>query len=199
MDAAGVHAALMRAVVALRSREFIDEVVIPLQRRVGTLWSEGHICPAHEHLLSAQLGRVLGWLADTLPVPPGAPEAVAVTPAGHRHEFGAMLAAVVAGEEGWRVTYLGSDLPAADAARAATLRRARVVLVSVVMEHEPAELLVELRALRDALDGTVHILVGGRGAAPFAKEVERAGARILTDLDALRRALRGLHPGEEVQ
>lgn len=195
MDGGRLHAALMRAVLALPLREFVDGVAVPLLHQVGELWTEGRICPAHEHVLSAQLVRVLGWLADAAPVPAAAPNAVAGTPSGQRHEFGALLATVVAGEAGWRVTYLGPDLPAADLATAVEVRSAEVVLLSVVLEEDdPAPVLGELRALRSAIGRVPRILVGGRGAENRRQEVEFAGATWLASLGELRERLAALRP-----
>jgi DNA-binding transcriptional MerR regulator len=186
MDAAGVRAALMRGVVALSAEGFIEGVALPLLRRVGELWADGSVCPAHEHLLSVQLSRVLGWLADTIPVSAGAPVAVAATPRGQRHEFGALLASVVAAEEGWAVTYLGPDLPADDLATAVRLRRASVLLLSTVMPDHSAA--AELRRIAEAVGAGVQVYAGGRGAGTAAGGP--ANLRWLEDLQALRRVLR---------
>jgi methylmalonyl-CoA mutase cobalamin-binding subunit len=195
MDAPRLYATLMGAAVALPSHEFTDGVVVPLLHRVGDRWAQGRITPAHEHVLSAQVGRVLAWLAESLPVPPGAPDAVAVAPRGHRHEFGALLAAVAAAQEGWRVTYLGADLPAADIATAAAIRGARVVLLSAVLEDDADALHTEVREIRAAVAESVTLFVGGPGAQAAAVPLRRAGAVPLRDLDELRAALNDLHPG----
>jgi methanogenic corrinoid protein MtbC1 len=195
MDAPRLYATLMGAAVALPSHEFTDEVVVPLLHRVGDRWAQGRITPAHEHVLSAQVGRVLGWLAESLPVPRGAPDAVAVAPRGHRHEFGALLAAVAAAQEGWRVTYLGADLPAADIATAVQVRGARVVLLSAVLEDDADALHTEVREIRAAVAEGVTLFVGGPGAQAAAVPLRRAGAVPLRDLDELRTALNDLHPG----
>jgi DNA-binding transcriptional MerR regulator/methylmalonyl-CoA mutase cobalamin-binding subunit len=196
LDGARLREALMRAVVALPSREFTEGVVLPLLREVGDRWAAGRIHPAHEHLLSARLAGVLGWLLDAIPAPPGAPEAVAAAPSGERHELGALLAAVAAAEEGWRVTYLGADLPAADVALAAQARRARVVLLSVLLEDEAESTLAAVRTVRAALGDGPRILVGGPGAARAAEAIGGAGGTWLGGFDALRAALGELHPGD---
>jgi len=92
MDAPRLYATLMGAVVALPSQGFTDGVVLPLLRQVGDLWVRGRISPAHEHVLSTQVGRVLAWVAESLPVPAGAPDAVAQTPAAGDNGFASVLA-----------------------------------------------------------------------------------------------------------
>ena len=62
MDGPRIYASLMRSLVIMGSEHFVDELVVPLLHRVGELWETGTICPAHEHLLSAALHRVLPWM-----------------------------------------------------------------------------------------------------------------------------------------
>jgi len=194
MDGRKLHAILTRAVVALSGPDFLDGVVIPLLRHTGELWAEGRICPAHEHVLSVQVGRVLGWLAETIPVPPGAPSAIAVTPVGQRHEFGALLAGVVAAEEGWHVTFLGSDLPARDIGAAVGARNAKLVLLSVVFGESLESLESELQGIRSSVGDGVEIIIGGQGARNARAAIRRSGARWISDYDALRFILRQLNP-----
>lgn len=197
MNGHALHAILMRAAVAMSSRDFLSRLVLPLLHRTGDLWSEGRICPAHEHLLSAQLLRVLGWLASAIPVSAAADTLVVATPSGQRHEFGALLAAIIAAEEGWRVAYLGPDLPARDVVTAVEALRARGVLLSVVMEDEEGTPsgLEQIREIRAAVGSAPAILVGGAAVAGREAEVDDAGGTLVPDLDALRAeiAAMGMH------
>jgi MerR family transcriptional regulator, light-induced transcriptional regulator len=192
MDGPRIHASLMRAAVSLGARDFMTMVAIPLLHRIGELWADGMLCPAHEHLFSLQLRRVLAWLLESLPVSDSAPGLVATTPSGQWHELGALLAAVVSAGEGWRVTYLGPDLPARDIATAAEVTRASVVLLSVVGGMARTALLPQVELLRAALPEEVLVLVGGQGAAPHAEELAAAGATWLPDFDGLGAMLRTL-------
>ena len=190
MDARNVRAALTHAVVALSAQGFIEGVALPLLHRVGELWADGAICPAHEHLLSVQIARVLGSLADTIPLPDDPPVAVAATPAGQRHEFGALLASVVAAEEGWEVAYLGPDLPAVDIAAAVEARNASVLLLSAVTGTDVGAATSEVREICALLPAHVRILLGGSAAERAAKAVRRPTLSWLPDLHTLRVSLR---------
>jgi MerR family transcriptional regulator, light-induced transcriptional regulator len=194
MDGARVHAVLMRAVVVMGAERFLEILVVPLLHRVGELWREGTLCPAHEHLFSATVKRVLAWMMEQVTVPGAAQVLVATTPSGHRHEMGAMLTGVVAAEEGWRVEYLGPDLPAADIARAVAAAGASAVALSMIHEEAEEGLVAEVRDLRGRIPGSVALLVGGRAADEHGEQLTRAGALWLRDLGALRRQLRTLAP-----
>ncbi|MFO7894033.1 MAG: cobalamin-dependent protein, partial [Longimicrobiales bacterium] len=103
------------------------------------------------------------------------------------HEFGALLAAVVAADAGWRVLYLGPSLPAEEIAAAAERSGARVVAVSVVdgedVDAERAGR--ELEALRTGLPPGVLLVAGGRRAA----DVASGEVTVVEDLDSLRELL----------
>lgn len=188
LDGPRVHATLMRAVVALNSREFIRDVVTPLLSRVGDLWADEAICPVHEHILSVNLRRVLAWMLDSFPVEEGAPVLVCTTPAHHRHELGAMLAGITAAEERWRVAYLGADLPAEDIALSVKLTGASVVALSLVYVRDRETVRSEIKKLRSLMPKSVMIVAGGAGAQ--SSHLEKSGAIFLPDFEELRTLLR---------
>ncbi len=189
MDGSRIHAVLMRAVVGLGLMDFVEGVVSPLLRRVGELWEGGELCPAHEHLLSVCVQRVLAWLLDTLPSAPGAPLLLATTPSGQRHELGAMLAGVVAADSGWRTLYFGPDLPVGDIAHAAETTGADAVALSMVYRADAPSVESDLRELRSRLPGGVFLFVGGPGVSPQRERLAELGVDCLADLTALRIAL----------
>ena len=197
LDAQGLREELMRAVVSLSAPVFVRQVVGPLLARVGELWEEGAMRPAQEHVVSTAVRQALDWLLGRYEAPADAPLMVACTPAGELHEFGAMLASVVAADVGWRVLYLGPSLPAEEIAMAAEQSGASVVAVSVVDgEQEDVERSGrELVALRGALPERVLLIAGGRRSADVVPE----GVTAVKDLDSLREILAAVGPPEEAE
>lgn len=186
MDSRGLENQLNRAAMALNPTRLVDGVLVPLLNRIGLLWSEGELGPASEHIASGVIRRFLDWLLNTLEPDPRAPVAAVGTPAGHRHEFGALLASVVLTEEGWQVLNLGPDLPAMEIADAVTRKGVQLVALSALYPREDPGLPAELRRLRRGLPEGVPILVGGPAAAPFADQLRAEGVRFLPDLQMLR-------------
>ncbi|MBD0321212.1 MAG: MerR family transcriptional regulator, partial [Gemmatimonadetes bacterium] len=164
LNSGALEAALMRALLALGAERFLDEVAVPVMREVGRAWEEKVLGIAQEHLATAVLRRVLGFAADAVEVAGQAPLVVVGTPARQAHEMGALLAAVSASVAGWRVTYLGPDLPAEEIAGAARKRGAQAVALSAVYPADDPELAGELRRLRSQLPPGVTVFVGGEGA-----------------------------------
>ena len=179
---------LRSAVFSLGAFAYLDDVAAPLLRRIGDAWHAGEIGIAHEHAASAVMRGTLEWLIESLAVPDDAPVVVLACAVQERHELGAMLAAGAAANEGWRVIYLGADVPAADIAAAARRHAARVVGVSVIAPVSSSATRSELAALRIQLPRRTALLVGGDGAASLG-ELDSGLTRV-RDLSQWRAALR---------
>jgi methanogenic corrinoid protein MtbC1 len=193
LDAPALEATLRRAAMALGATAFVDSFAPRLLVEVGERWHEGGLGPANEHLATSTMRRVLDWVIEAFVVAPHAPRLVIATPAGERHELGAMLVSAAAVQEGWRVVYLGADLPAAQIVHAASQVRARAVALSIVASAGRG-VTTELRAVARGLAEGTSLLLGGRAAA----QVENVPhARVLTDIAALRRALRAIRSVSE--
>lgn len=186
LDAGGLDVELSRAAAVLGAARFMELVVAPLCRRIGDGWHVGEITIAQEHMATRVVEQVLDRVIRALPVDPRAPAVVVSTTVGDRHEVGALLAATACALEGWRVTYLGADVPAAEIAGAALDTGARLVAVSSVYPGGSV-LAAELEQLRAALPSHVAIVVGGAGATSLNGTA--AYVEVLPDLAALRRRL----------
>jgi MerR family transcriptional regulator, light-induced transcriptional regulator len=189
LDGSTLHDLLSRALVVATPLDFVARTAVPLLERVGEMWEAGEVSPVHEHIVSVHVRQALGRVLDALRPEAGAPVLIASTPAGERHEFGALLAGIVAAARGWRAVYLGPDLPARDVAAAGAATAAAAVALSVVNECDGEALADYLVHLREALPAGVPVLVGGRGAAPHAAGVREAGALLVPELDGLDRTL----------
>ena len=198
MDGVAVHAALTGAVVSLRPQEFLGEVLIPLLHEVGDMWHAGQVGPAQEHTVTEAARRVLSWMLEAYAQPVSGPLIIATTPSGEQHELGAMTVSAVALGEGWRVAYLGPSLPASEIARAARRLNAAAVALSVVNDDVVESAAHEMCELGEALPEGVTMLAGGRAAEAGRAQLELAGARVITDLDELRRVLRTGVPAASV-
>ncbi len=180
---------LDRALLGLSAIEAVQEVVSPLMRRLGEMWAQGQVDPAHEHLATVIVRQVLVDAALSIGPSNGNQRIVIATPTGQMHEIGALEAALCAAGEGWSVTYLGADLPAASIARAARDRGARMVALSVVHPDDDPELVPQIEELSRALDENVVLAVGGDAATKHADRFRSVGAIVMNDFADLRDAL----------
>jgi methylmalonyl-CoA mutase cobalamin-binding subunit len=157
---------------------------------MGEEWEAGRLTPAQERVATAIVQRVLEGAIQFLAAPYDAPNLLLATPAGEHHVMGSVLAAAAASAEGWRVTYLGPDLPAGEISAAALAVEARAVGVSIVHVRDRDHLLGEMRTLRARLAAAVPLIAGGAGAIGLAAELRGAGIQVVQDLLGLRNALR---------
>ncbi len=183
---------LQRAMVALGHQGLLRQVVAPLAQTVGELWRAGDITAAHEHFLTAGVRVFLGNVAGQFAVSSVAPGIIVATPSGQLHELGAVMINAAAAQLGWRTTYLGASLPAAEIAGAAVQNRAIVVALSIVYPEDDPNLPNELLTLRRFLPAKVKILCGGRGSAAYREGLGRIGALQINDLDAFSQELDAL-------
>lgn len=163
---------LLEAAFFLDRTEALRDVVVPLLHEIGARWARGELTVAHEHFASHLVERRLLRLAEGWGEGAG-PLALLACPPGERHALGLLCFGVAAAGQGWRVAYLGADMPLEQVAdTAATLAPDAVVLSAVVAERfeENAALLAELGAQH-------RLLVGGAGAS--AKIARRARAERL--------------------
>lgn len=192
LDSERLDALLRRGALLLNTSAFLDELLIPLMTRIGEAWEEGELRPSQEHLASAVAARVTGWMMDVFEPPRRAPVVVVGTPAGCRHELGALAAAVVAASEGWRVEYLGPDLPADDLALAARRSGARAIALSLVYPTGDPGVAEELSRLRRELPAGLPVVVGGAASESYASILGEIGAVRLDGYGSLQAVLERL-------
>ncbi len=189
MDPRELEAVLTRGAMALTPPALVDEVLVPLLRRIGVLWARGELGPANEHIASVVVRRFLDWLMTTQEGGAAAPMMLVGTTAGQVHEFGALLAGVTAATEGWRVMVLGPDLPGEDVAEAGRRKGAAVVALSALVPGDAERLVREVRGVRGGLPESVPVMIGGPGAEEASRALRALGVTVFPDLGAFRAAI----------
>jgi DNA-binding transcriptional MerR regulator len=155
---------------------FAREVVLPLAQEVGDLWAQGNIPIAAEHLASEVVLHALkGGLRMARG---GGPLLVSGCLPRERHEWGLLATLAILQEDGWRVHYLGPDLPVAELAEAAWRLSPAVAALSssdaeIVRANLPA-----LSTFPGKLPPGTVAAIGGSGVEPHAKVLRRHGFRI---------------------
>jgi methanogenic corrinoid protein MtbC1 len=115
----------------------------------------------------------------------GARVAVSATLASELHEFGALAAALTTASRGWKVVYLGPNLPAEDIAETVHTAHAELVLISIVVNH--ARVASELERLVARLPEGVRMVLGGAGVASLP--ALPAGVEVFASIEDLSSVL----------
>jgi methylmalonyl-CoA mutase cobalamin-binding subunit len=192
LNGSGLRSVLEKGAIELGTYGLVKHVLIPLAHEVGELWQKGEITVANEHFASSMIRAFIESSSRPFALPENAPLLVVATPSGQLHELGAVIAASTAVDFGWRVIYLGPNLPSVEIAGAAIKSGAKAVALSIVYPQDDAYLGEELLALRRYLPAPVHLLVGGRAAKGYREILERIGASQLPDFDQLGERLEKL-------
>ena len=115
-------------------------LIQPTLNEIGRRWHNGEASVAQEHFATALIRVRLSSLLEHTLAGMDRPEIVAACPPGEWHELGLLMICLFLARRGYRVGYLGANLPADEFARVVARGRPKLVLVSAQTE-ETAEAL----------------------------------------------------------
>lgn len=124
------------------------QVLEPALAEVGARWQRQEVGIGVEHFASGFVLRKLGTLFNLSQPHIGRGPIVAACVEGEQHEIGLFLTALFLSKGGYRVIYLGPDLPIRDLCTAVSALDPSLVLLSASSEPSAAALIETVRALR---------------------------------------------------
>jgi hypothetical protein len=173
----------------------LDDVYLPILRTVGDEWAAGRISVAQEHYASAWVREQMLAMFHALGSgPQSGPRVVCAMAPGELHELGLLAVSIKLALQGFRVIWLGADLPIDDLVEAVRDARPRLVCLSVMMPTATDVVLSHGRRISAASEDAI-VAVGGAGTVGLEHE---SGRRLLfapafsgleTTLAALRRSV----------
>jgi MerR family transcriptional regulator, light-induced transcriptional regulator len=178
LDEDAAQSALDRLLSGFSTETVLREVVLTYLRELGDRWERGDASIAQEHFASQILrGRLLGlargWDRG------GGPRALLACMPGELHDLGLITFGLGLRDRGWRITFLGPDVPLDTLAdTVAALQPGAVVLSATT-----AERFASAREALRRLARSAPVWIAGAGARP------EIGVPLL-DLDPLAAAER---------
>ncbi|MEN9933709.1 MAG: hypothetical protein RLZZ387_288 [Chloroflexota bacterium] len=142
-----------------------DHVLQPVMRAVGDAWERQVLRVDQEHLVTSYCRRIMARLAlsTTLAPPsPHAPLLIAACPPGELHDVGLGMLADCSASAGWRVHYLGANVPIAALLSCAAEQRPVVVALSITLTDHLLAARSCIQEIRATYGPGIHILVGGQ-------------------------------------
>jgi DNA-binding transcriptional MerR regulator/methylmalonyl-CoA mutase cobalamin-binding subunit len=174
---------LLNASIQLSQSDLLERLIIPLITKIGEFWHGGQIRIMHEHMATAILKNFLSNLRNNYRIMETAPSIIVTTPIGQYHELGILILSVIAASEGLNVAYLGPNLPADEIASAAIEKKAKAVLLSIVYPADDHYLKLDLKKLGTLLPDKIKVIVGGRMASNYLKELKLINAVYMENFD----------------
>ena len=116
----------------------LDEVLLPVMRRIGQGWEDDPRLIAREHFATNSLRPRLQRLLRSAPTT-ARRSCIAAAPEGEDHDLGLLAGCAVVAQAGWRIHYLGIRTPTvALESSVAELRPDVVMIGSMFREHGQA-------------------------------------------------------------
>ena len=166
---AGEHRQCLKiAVDSVATAKELEElyllVIQPIMYEIGTLWENGKISVAEEHLASAIVSRVMAAV-HMIPVKPDTSKGKAVIASAPNefHEIGAWMISDVLESVGWQVRYLGANAPLDGLLAMLHNFHPDIFLISATMHFnilKVTEIISKMRTEADLCQ--IKVMVGGR-------------------------------------
>lgn len=159
-----------------------DKLMIPVLEQLGMRWDKRPSGIAEEHFFSAWLRNKLGArLHHAAGLAHGRQLILACLPDEH-HEISLLLAALGLLQQGYRVIYLGPDMPLAQLLPVCRQTHAVGIILAGRGIAEPTRLEVQLNEIARLVEGAaMPVFVGGGFAVLLQRELEQVGAQPVGD------------------
>jgi len=177
---------LKRALIAHEPLVYVRDILSPTLNEIGRLWHEDKLSIAQEHMFSACVTRIILSMVNNLyTLSHNRPGMLFAAPSAERHEFGLLIASLLAAGQQYNCYYLGADLPGKNIAEAARHLKPAVIVISLINTPPDAETVNQLYALIHSTDTAKIKLWLGGGGAHYLQEKESLPDRceLITDID----------------
>lgn len=168
----------------------VENLIIPVSKIIGECWNSGDLRIAHEHMATEIIRIFLLKIINRTHTYGNAPTAVVATPSGQQHEIGALITASLAAIEGWRIIYLGADLPAEEITMVVNRIKPRLLVLSIVYPPDDMNLRDELLKIRKHIRTDTCIFTGGRAIESYLSTLIEINAACIRDFTEFRLRLK---------
>jgi MerR family transcriptional regulator, light-induced transcriptional regulator len=117
------------------------EILIPVLVDIGDAWYNGKIRVATEHFASSFIRGKLLSILQTYPIRRNSPHILLGCGPTEQHEVGGLMLAAMLRGTGYRVEFLGPDLPLEDLVDYADFEHPDMIILSATMPEAAAELM----------------------------------------------------------
>ncbi|MFV0572015.1 MAG: MerR family transcriptional regulator [Xanthomarina gelatinilytica] len=112
MDEVTFDSILKEQIVKRGLLQTTTQIVYPFLNQIGVLWGINKVMPAQEHFVSNLIKKKMFAAIDALPYPKeDAPVILMFLTENEHHEIGLLLAYYMARDLGWKVYFLGQNVP----------------------------------------------------------------------------------------
>lgn len=145
-----------------------QRVITPAMHEVGRLWEEGALTVADERLATAVTNRVLSAVRppqlfeQPIRSDSGKPTALLAVVEGEQHALGLRMVADLLEDSGYRIAYLGADVPTEALLQAVRTLSPDLLALSATMPESTRRLEEAIDAVRQERP-QLPVIIGGQG------------------------------------
>jgi MerR family transcriptional regulator, light-induced transcriptional regulator len=173
LDEPGAQAVLDRLLTDFTVESVLRDVLLPYLHDLGQRWEQGTVSVAQEHFATHVVRGRMASLARGWGNGRG-PQAVLACPPGELHDMALLAFGIVLGRNGWRVGYLGVNMPILDLTQMSFVLRPSLVVLAATTPERFAAVAPQL----SQLVALAPLALGGSGATQAL--AQSIGARLLT-------------------
>lgn len=150
------------ALNGLGPRAAYTDVLLPAQREVGRLWHAGELSIAEEHMVTSATQRTMAVVASQAPRQPANGRTVVVAAvSGNVHDVGLRALADMYQLAGWRVIFVGADVPMLDLPTLLVFFEADLLMLGATLATHVPRVEQAIRSIRERCERPVRVVVGG--------------------------------------
>jgi len=173
------------------------EIFTPCLVEIGEAWNRGEIKITTEHFASAYIRGKLMSLLQAYPAKRNVPFIVIAGAPSEEHEIGALMMAVLLRSEGFRVEFLGTDIPLDDLVYHARYEKPDMIVLTATTRTAA----LELKRMQEKLDQLRTVPIFGYGGFAFNLEPDLLnlvpGIFLGKSMDAALNKIKSLLGGEK--
>ncbi len=182
----GANRAIEEAMVLFGPETVALDIIQPALVDMGQRWERGEICVAMEHFATSWSMHKLAALFNASQPERGRPTVLASCVEGEMHELGLMITAVILSRAGFRVVYLGANMPGTELLEAVQRVDPDAIVLAAPSESSVDSLRAAIDTIREGyLDGQQRLIA--------------YGGQVFEELDTLRDGIDALYLGPDAR
>jgi len=151
------------ALGSLKLADLFESILIPALVDIGDRWERGEIGVATEHFASQFIQTKIMAIYQSLPLHPSCPKLIIGCAPDELHEIGPMMLATLLRDAGYKVEYLGPDLPLDDLLIYVREEMPKMLILSATMKASAEDMI----RFSEKLSGLKPSVAFGFGGAAF--------------------------------
>jgi|YNPNPStandDraft_1061719.scaffolds.fasta_scaffold13935_4 methanogenic corrinoid protein MtbC1 len=161
-DEAAANRTLAEAFALYPLEMVAEEIIGPVLVEVGERWHRGEASIIQEHFATAFLRHRLSALFHVYEQPAVGPLAITASAPAEWHDVGILIVSLALRCHGWRVIYLGQNVPAENLLQEVSRLRPNLVCLSAAMRSNALSLIPIADAMGRLQDPRPRLALGGR-------------------------------------